>query len=433
MGTQVIIGDQHIFFKILLVTLVCQVCLYYNDMYDFKVTGNYKEIGLRLIQALGFTCILLAVVYFAVPEAIIESGLFLVISFGLIVLLIVSWRFCYTLVLSRGLFNQRIILLGSADLITKIKQEINERKDCGYDIVAEVPDANHNNRNPNDCLNDSKSIIGQKYEGLSKLSKTLRIEKIIVALEEKRNNFPVKELLECRVKGIEVIDGNSFIEMLTGKLVVKAINPSWLIFSDGFRKSRMRRALKRSVDILLTILMLILFFPAFVVITLLIKLDSKGSVIFSQERVGENGKIYRVHKFRSMVKDAEKISGPVWAQDDDKRITRVGKVIRKLRLDELPQLWNVLKGEMSFVGPRPERHFFVKELEKSVPYYAERFSVKPGITGWAQVRYGYGASVEDAIEKLNYDLFYIKNMSFFMDLIIVLKTIKIVLSREGSR
>jgi lipopolysaccharide/colanic/teichoic acid biosynthesis glycosyltransferase len=165
----------------------------------------------------------------------------------------------------------------------------------------------------------------------------------------------------------------------------------------------------------------------------LIKIDSKGPVIFSQERVGQNGKIYRIHKFRSMVEDAEKISGPIWAQDDDKRITRVGKIIRKLRMDELPQLWNILKGDMSFVGPRPEREHFVKELEELIPYYRERHTVKPGLSGWAQVSYRYGASVDDAIEKLNYDLFYIKNMSFLMDLMIVLRTIKIVLFRQGSR
>jgi exopolysaccharide biosynthesis polyprenyl glycosylphosphotransferase len=179
--------------------------------------------------------------------------------------------------------------------------------------------------------------------------------------------------------------------------------------------------------------MLLVFFPLMGVIAILIKIDSKGPAIFSQERVGENGKSYRMHKFRSMVEDAEKMCGPVWAQNDDTRITRMGNIIRKLRMDELPQLWNVLKGNMSFVGPRPERDHFVKQLEKEVPYYSERFTVKPGITGWAQVSYGYGASEEDAIEKLNYDLFYIKNMSFFMDLMIVLRTIKIVLFRKGAR
>jgi sugar transferase (PEP-CTERM system associated) len=335
--------------------------------------------------------------------------------------------------LERGLFNQKIILLGSADLIGKIKQEISERKDCGYTIVSEFPEANHRS-DPNSKHKDNPgTLIGQKFEGLSEMAKRWDIKKIIVAIQEKRKTFPHNELLKCRVNGIEVIEGNSFYEMLTGKLVVKAINPSWLIFSDGFRKSRTRRIMKRSIDLLLSCIMLILLFPLIIIIALLIKIESKGPIIFSQERVGENGKIYRMHKFRSMVENAETLSGPVWAQDDDARITRVGKIIRKLRLDELPQLWNVLGGNMSFVGPRPEREHFVKELEGLIPYYRERYTIKPGITGWAQVSYGYGASVEDAIEKLNYDLFYIKNMSFFMDLMIVLRTIKIVLSRQGAR
>jgi sugar transferase (PEP-CTERM system associated) len=418
--------------KILLITVVCQISLYYNDLYEVKVTQNVREVGLRLIQALGFAAIILAIIYIFVPKAVVGTGTFL-ISVGIIVIIIVSWRFCYATVLDRGLFNQRIILLGSADLLEKIKQEINERKDCGYIIVAEVPDAKHKRNSDNPGPKNSQNVIGHKYEGLSDLAQAYNIEKIVVALEEKRNNFPTKELLKCRVNGIEVIDGNSFYEMLTGKLVVKAINPSWLIFSEGFRQSRTRRLIKRFADLLLAGAMLIVFLPLIVVIALLIKIDSKGPVIFSQERVGQNAKIYRIYKFRSMVEDAEKISGPIWAQDDDKRITRVGKIIRKLRMDELPQLWNILKGDMSFVGPRPEREHFVKELEELIPYYRERHTVKPGLSGWAQVSYRYGASVDDAIEKLNYDLFYIKNMSFLMDLMIVLRTIKIVLFRKGSR
>ncbi|MCP4371018.1 MAG: exopolysaccharide biosynthesis polyprenyl glycosylphosphotransferase, partial [Deltaproteobacteria bacterium] len=207
--------------------------------------------------------------------------------------------------------------------------------------------------------------------------------------------------------------------------------PAWLIFSDGFKKSFTLRFFKRVADLLLSFFMLLLLIPVFFITAVLIKLDSKGTVFFSQERVGENNKQYMVHKFRSMAANAEKISGPVWAKDDDPRITRVGKYIRKLRIDEIPQLLNVLKGEMSFVGPRPERMYFVKKLEEIIPYYSQRFTVKPGITGWAQVRYGYGASVEDAVEKLNYDLFYIKNVSIFMDLIIVLRTVKIVLFGKG--
>jgi sugar transferase (PEP-CTERM system associated) len=265
------------------------------------------------------------------------------------------------------------------------------------------------------------------------MAHTLEINKVIVGFKERRSIFPTRELLKCRVEGIDVIDGNKFYENLTGKLTVESLNPSGLIFSGGFQKILLRRILKRSVDMILSVFMLIVCSPLIVITAVLIKIDSKGPVFFSQERVGERGKIYRMHKFRSMVADAEKQSGPVWAQSDDDRITRVGKIIRRLRIDEVPQLYNVLKGEMSFVGPRPEREFFVKQLEDLIPYYTIRYTVRPGITGWAQVCYGYGASVEDAVEKLNYDLFYIKNMTTLMDVMIVLRTVKIVLFSQGAR
>ncbi len=271
----------------------------------------------------------------------------------------------------------------------------------------------------------------EKYKGLWETAKGLGIKKIIVALKQRRGAFPVDELLQCRVDGIDIMEGTSFYEMLTGKLIVKEINPAWLIFSGGFEKSLMRRVLKRGEDLILSFVLLILFMPVIIITAIIIKIDSKGPVFFSQDRVGMNKKEYSVHKFRSMITDAEKHSGPVWAQDNDDRITRVGRVIRKCRIDEFPQLWNILKGEMSFVGPRPEREHFVKQLEEIIPYYRERFTVKPGLTGWAQVSYGYGASVDDAVEKLNYDLFYIKNMTILMDLMIILRTVKTVLFGKG--
>ena len=416
--------------KILLITAVLQACLYYNDLYDVKVFRNFNELGIRLMQALGFAAIFLAIVYILFPDVVIGQWIFSV-SIAAIILLIVSWRFCYKLILDRGLFNEKIMLLGSSGLVKQIKQEIRERQDCGYTLVLEL--AEPNGHRPPGSSERSGQMVGHRFEGLAHVAKTLGVKKVVAGFKEKRHVFPTKELLRCRVEGIDVIEGNSFYEMLTGKLVVEQINPSWLIFSSGFQKSSMRRFLKRSLDLILSFGMLICLCPLLLLVAILIKLDSRGPVIFSQERVGERRKIYRVRKFRSMVADAEKHSGPVWAQDNDARVTRVGRIIRKIRIDEIPQLWNVFKGEMSFMGPRPERDFFVKDLEKQVPYYGERFTVKPGITGWAQINYGYGATIEDAIEKLNYDLFYIKNMSFWMDLMIVLRTTKIVLFGRGAR
>jgi sugar transferase (PEP-CTERM system associated) len=424
------VPDRRLLMKVFLITSVCQICLYYNDLYDLKITDSFKELGVRLFQALGFAAIFLGFFYILFPNAIIGTGIFF-ISICFVILLIVSWRLGYSLILNRGLFNQKIILLGSGELAKDIKEEISGRKDCGYTLALEVPenmsdvDRTHPASTPIVCKN--------KCEGLYEMAHTLGIQKVVVGFRERRTIFPTRELLRCRVDGIEVIDGNKFYENLTGKLTVESLNPSGLIFADGFQKTLLRRLLKRSVDLVLSVFMLIVCSPLIVITAILIKIDSNGPVFFSQERVGEKDKIYRIHKFRSMIADAEKQSGPVWAQSDDDRITRIGKILRRLRIDEIPQLYNVLKGEMSFVGPRPERAHFIKQLEDLIPYYTIRHTLKPGITGWAQVCYGYGASVEDAVEKLNYDLFYIKNMTTLMDIMIVLRTIKIVLFSKEAR
>lgn len=433
LASRLILGKEDSFFqytvllKALLVTAVCQSCLFYNDLYDLKITDTLAELGIRLLQALGAAAILLALIYFAFPVCIISNGIFIV-SIVLVIIMIVSWRIGYTKVLNLGMFNQKILVLGSSAVATEVCSQIVNKRDCGYEIAHVISKNPWNDEN----LKKNLSIIQQEsYENICDISDQASVKKIIVALKEKRGALPVKELLRCRVKGIEVLEGNSFYEMLTGKLIVESINPGWLIFSQGFQKSSLQRLCKRTVDLALSLPMLILLAPVIALVAVFIKLDSRGPVLFSQERIGENRRPYMVHKFRSMVCDAESNTGPVWAQDNDCRITRVGHFIRKWRIDEIPQLWNVLRGEMSFVGPRPEREHFIRELEAVIPYYGERFSVKPGLTGWAQVSYGYGASVEDAIEKLNYDLFYIKNMSILMDIMIVARTVKTVIFGHG--
>ncbi|WP_459903490.1 TIGR03013 family XrtA/PEP-CTERM system glycosyltransferase [Desulfosarcina cetonica] len=428
-GPNFVLEEQTLILKTFLIASICQLCLYYNDLYDLKVTDSYQELIIRLLQALGTSAILLAIVYFIFPVCIIGRGVFFV-SICFIVAFIVLWRMGYTHVLNHGFFNKKIILLGSGALAQNIIKEINENKDCGYQVAAIVDSVKDGKTFPLMALS---TLCLRGYEELCSHAKEMNIDKIVVAIEERRAGFPTKQLLQCRVDGIDVIEGTSFYEMLTGKLIVEKINPSWLIFSDGFRKSWIRKTVKRTGDLLLSTVMLFFLSPILLLVAILIKMDSKGPIFFSQERVGEDRKPYMVHKFRSMVQDAEKKSGPVWAQSNDSRVTRVGKFIRKWRIDEFPQLLNVIKGEMSFVGPRPERDFFVKELETAIPYYGERFSVKPGVTGWAQVSYPYGASVEDAKEKLNYDLFYIKNMTIFMDLMVIMRTVKTVLFGEGAR
>ena len=279
---------------------------------------------------------------------------------------------------------------------------------------------------------ESKPVVIGDYTEISSIVKAGGVDRIIVALDERRGKFPLEQLLSCRFKGVPVEDGMAFTEQLAGKLSVENLHPSFLIFSDGFKSSEIIKRVKRGVDILASLVALALFFPITLLISLAIRLDSKGPILYKQERVGEDEKIFRLLKFRSMRKDAE-MGDPVWASVEDPRITRVGRVIRKLRFDEIPQMINVLKGEMSFVGPRPERDFFVKQLEKEVPYYSQRHVIKPGITGWAQIMYRYGASKEDSLQKLKYDLYYVKHMSIVLDLMIIFETVKIVLLGKGAR
>jgi sugar transferase (PEP-CTERM system associated) len=421
--------DVLLVLRILLMTFICQICLYYNDLYDFDISSTMAETIIRLLQSLGITSIALAFIYFFFPLVIIDRGVF-ILSILFLLVFIVGWRLLYIQILNKGIFNEHIIILGSSSLAVDIFKEIDSTIDCGYTVSIMIPDSQDEEYQVK--LPDNVIILKEK-KNLCQIASEMEINKVVVALKERRGTFPTDELIRCRTAGIEVIEGSTFYEMLTGKVLVTKINPSWLIFSDGFRKSRMKTILKRIEDIILSSIMLILLSPLFLVVAILIKLDSKGPVFFSQDRVGLDKKEYMMHKFRSMVQDAEKLTGPVWAQDNDSRVTRVGKVIRKFRIDELPQLWEVLTGKMSLVGPRPERKHFTDELEKQIPFYSQRFNVKPGLTGWAQVSYDYGATIDDAIEKLNYELFYIKNMSLIMDMIIILRTIKTVLFGKGAR
>ncbi len=268
---------------------------------------------------------------------------------------------------------------------------------------------------------------------IHKIARKRKVDRIIVAMEERRGRLPIEELLKCRMEGISVEEGIAFYEYLTGKLLIEKTYPSFFIFSNGFIKSTYHRVVKAAMDYFISSVGLIISLPIMLLVGLAIKIESPGPIFYRQERLGKNGQTFRFLKFRSMREDAEKETGPVWAAENDERITWVGKIIRKLRMDEIPQMINILRGEMSLVGPRPERPHFVEQLKDEIPFYEKRHAVKPGITGWAQIEYPYGASKEDALEKLKYDLYYIKNMSLFFDLIILFKTLRIVLFRSGAR
>jgi len=281
---------------------------------------------------------------------------------------------------------------------------------------------------------DSKLVI-RRDTTLLEVAAPLKVDEIVVAVEDRRKNFPVQEILDCRMGGIEVIDILTFIERQLGRVELGLLHPSWLIFSDGFRYGVMRVITKRLFDVSASLLVLVITWPFMVLAALAILVESggRGPILYRQVRVGENWRLFQLTKFRSMRVDAEADGVARWAKKNDDRITKVGTFIRKTRIDELPQLFNVLKGDMSFVGPRPERPNFVEQLSAQIPFYAERHRVKPGITGWAQISYAYGASEEDAMQKLQYDLYYVKNYSLFLDLLILLQTAEVVLWGRGAR
>ncbi len=407
----------------LLVTIIGQMWIYFFDLYDFTNDSVFSDVAIRLTQALGFTCIVLACIYFLFPTVMIEPKILLP-GCAILFVSIIGWRLFYKMVLDKKMFTQSILLIGTGELAEIIARDIETKKDSGFKIVGYVGDTEP-------VYNPRKLPLFAYGQDLRQVVRDMRAEKIVVVLDDRRGKMPVKELLDCRVAGIPVIKGIDFYEGLTGKIMVEKTSPSWLIFSQGFNQSRLYLTLKRIVDISAAVFGLGILLPILIITAILIKFDSKGPIFYSQKRVGEKNKVFRVIKFRSMRTDAE-ANGPVWAQKNDNRVTRVGNFIRKTRIDEIPQMWTVLKGDMSFVGPRPERPVFVEQLEKIIPYYSLRHSIKPGITGWAQICFPYGASEEDAVRKLEYDLYYLKNMNLLLDVSIIFRTIKTVLFKKGG-
>jgi len=409
--------------RAIVVTLVFQLCFYYSDLYDLKVVPALSDHALKVIQTFGLGCIALAFIYYLFPFLNISNRIFWcgLVGVGLAVFF---WRSLYFWILEKRMFVQPVALIGSGGYAEEILEAVEAKKDCGFKIEAMVASSQSPRQNTN-------IQVFSAIKDLEDLCKQKKIIKIVVALDEKRG-IALHELIKYKFLGIEILDGARFYEALAGKVPVKRINPSWLIFSDGFHIGRWKRMLKRILDIAAASSLLLISLPIFGLTALIIKLESPGGIFYRQERVGENEQVFELIKFRSMKENAEQ-HGPVWAETHDPRITKFGGFIRETRIDELPQLINVLKGDMSFVGPRPERPAFVEDLARDIPFYSNRHHVKPGITGWAQINYPYGASVEDALRKLEYDLYYIKNLSIAIDLVTIFQTVKVVLLRKGSR
>jgi len=408
--------------RVMLITALCELCFYYNDLYDLTVVHSTTELAVRILQGAGAVAIVLAVLSMLAPGILIGSGTFLT-ALGILLVAVPAWRLAFDEVTRDPHMAERVLILGTGPAARSVAELIGSQHDYPYRFVGFVDD-------PATAGTDL-DMVGATSE-LSELMHRKNVDRVVVSMSDRRGRMPIRELLQAKMSGVRVEDAATMYERLTGKILIDDIKPSWLIFSDGFRASRTTRAIKRVVDLALAAAGIALASPLILLTALLVRLESAGPVLYRQERVGENGRIFTLFKFRSMRADAE-TGTPIWAKENDDRVTRVGRFIRLTRLDELPQLWNVLRGDMSFVGPRPERPFFVEQLAAVIPFYMERHAVKPGVTGWAQVKYRYGSSVEDAMEKLRYDLYYIKHLSIVFDLTIVMDTVKVILLGKGAK
>jgi sugar transferase (PEP-CTERM system associated) len=415
-----LLNEGYGLYGILAVPVVALLCMYCVDLYDGQRVSSTSEINFRLLVTLGVLSLLLALVGYLFPKFLLGGGVF-VTGLFITTIALLSWRAGYAWLVRKVDLRQRIYLLGDGDRGRRIAEAIRTRDDLGMRLVGWAGSTNG-------LLN--RETLSQN---LRVLASNNGADGVIVALAERRATMPVQELLTLRLRGIKVEDGTGVLEKISGKIDVDELYPSWLIFSDGFRINSTVGAIGRAASIMVSSVLLVLVLPVIPFVALAIKLTSPGPVLYRQKRVGQGGAIFNCCKFRTMRADAEADIGATWASDDDPRITPVGLWLRRTRLDEIPQLWNVLRGDMNLCGPRPERPEFVEWLRREIPYYDLRHIVRPGVTGWAQVKYPYGSTVEDAKEKLTYDLFYIKNLSLGLDIAILLRTVKVVLWGRGAK
>lgn len=408
---------------------VLQTCFFYSGMYGEHPNRYRYERAISLGHSLGVGCLLLGILYFIFPNLLIGRGVWL-ISVALVATFLVVSRVALDRVWMVAAPKENIAILGTAELALSVAGELTRRTDLNMHLLGFI-------RPQSQTADYGPSLLGRPILGMAEQMRSLAthyaISRIVVAIEDCRNALPIRDLVRLRVQGIRVEDANSTIAALTGRVSLETVKPSWFVFSDGFQRSGLTLLLKRLIDLTCSLWGLALSAPLMLLIAIAIRLESKGPVIYRQERVGLRGAPFQVLKFRSMRADAEEENGARWASKNDPRVTRIGSILRKYRLDELPQFLNIIRGDMSFIGPRPERPVFVEQLRKEISYYDERHTVRPGLTGWAQVQYGYGSSVADARRKLEYDLFYLKNLSILFDLAIILRTVRIVLTGSGGR
>ncbi len=414
------------FGRFLLIVVVCELSLYYNDLYDFQILKQHSELFVRLLRAFGTSCAVLALFYYIQPELNLGRGI-AALSAPMILSFALGWRLLLDradAVLHRP---ERVLIVGTGPAGISLTREILSRPELNLKVVGFLDEKGEN---------IGKSLVNPGIIGavgdVFAIAEGQKVDRIVLSLAERRGCTPSQQLLHLKFAGIPVEDAHSCYERISGRILLERLSPSWLILSDGFRKSGFLLAVKRTLDIVASLIGLLLALPVMAGVALAIWLETGRPILFRQTRVGLMGRHFQVLKFRSMRQDAE-ANGPSWATEGDKRITRVGAFIRQCRLDEIPQLFNVLRGDMSLVGPRPEQPHFVAMLQQSIPFYDQRHTVRPGITGWAQIKYQYGASLEESKVKLELDLFYIKHLSALLDLAIIFETVKVMLLGRGAQ
>jgi sugar transferase (PEP-CTERM system associated) len=414
-----VLNYEYGYFKIFVVTALVMMCSHWFDLYDTARLHAKGELYFRLLLVPGLLSFILAAVSYIRPGYLLGNGSSAV---GLLILTIAlfGWRLGYGWLIQLPMLQERIYVLGTGERAQRLVQGLRQNPELGVEVASWTGKV--------EGAITRESIAAHLIEVVTKY----KVHRVVVAMPDRRGTTPMQELLDLKMRGVKIEEAASWLEKISGKIEVENLYPSWLVFGHGFRRSSTFQVTRRFISIAVSLVGLILTAPLLPFIMLMIKLDSPGPVLYRQRRVGKAGQVFDVIKFRTMRQDAEG-NGPQWAGERDPRVTRIGKFLRASRLDEIPQLWCVLKGDMAFVGPRPERPEFVEWLSREIPYYGMRHIVRPGLTGWAQVRYKYGSTVEDAREKLQYDLFYIKNVSIGLDLLIMFQTIKTVLLRRGAQ
>jgi sugar transferase (PEP-CTERM system associated) len=417
------------FLQAVAVTIIVAVSFYYSDLYAIDQTLSIRELSLRLMSGIGMACILIAIVSYPIPQ----FGKTLYASqMALIVLSLCAWRVGFMRVIARARIHARVLVVGLQGIGKVVAEELLKQKKLGMEVVGFVgQSAGQLTLSYGNPVRVSLPVY--QSSSLMDLFQEKKVNRILLAGVEGYCDTLGQELVNLRSRGVAMEDCHSFYERLVSKIAIADLSPEWIVRCKGFRRDWLIMCTKRMIDVAVSTVGLLLSAPITLLTVAAIKLDSPGPILYRQERVGQHEEPFTIYKFRSMSQSAEANVGPVWAAQDDPRVTRVGKIIRNVRIDEIPQMINVLKGQMSLVGPRPERPFFVRKLNQKIPFYSLRHSIKPGITGWAQISYPYGDSEEDAIEKLQYDLYYMKNMSPLFDLQIIFESLKVVLLGRGAR